>query len=229
MRFDDAPGQARQTRRIGSAGASAIVAGSMLGVGIFLTPRLVAEQVGSPMLFLLLWAAGGLVALAGAVAYAELGTMLSHAGGDYVYLRHTYGPAVGVASGWLLFFGVFCGSIASMAAALCQYQVPVLLSGWSSVDLTQPILGSLTGTQLSAILLVVTLTALNCARVQLSVGVQTLVTLIPLVVLAAVGTYALVTGPHGTAVALADSRPPTPFGVAVAFLGVYFAREPSRA
>ena len=206
-------------RSIGALGATAIVAGSMLGVGIFLTPRLVADQVSSTGWYLLLWGLGGVVALAGAVAYAELGVMLPRAGGDYVYLRHTFGRSMGFASGWLLFAGVFCGSISSMAAAVCTYQLPMLLG----TDLSGAVLGPLTGTQLCAMGLVLGLTVLNCAGVRLSTRMQILVTLVPFGVLTLVAGYALGTGPHESSQAVTGDTPMSPMGLAVAFLSVYFA------
>jgi len=220
-----APSDNHGMRAVGALGATAIVAGSMLGVGIFLTPRLVALQVSSTGPYLLLWALGGIVALAGAVAYAELGTMFPRAGGDYVYLRHAFGPSTGFASGWLLFAGVFCGSISSMASAVCTYQLSTLAAPLIELDLAAPALGTLSGSQLAAITLVLGLTVLNCLGVRASTMVQTLATLVPFAVLTVVAVYALATEPHTAAVAApADTGEPwSVAGLAVAFLGVYFA------
>ncbi len=118
---------ARAPRVIGPVGGFAIVAGSMLGIGIFLSPPIVAGHVASPAIFLAVWAAGGLTALAGAVACGELGAMLPRAGGDYVFQYEALGPSVAFASGWALFAAIFCGSVAAMSVAICSYQLPALI------------------------------------------------------------------------------------------------------
>lgn len=212
-------------RAIGFVGATSIVAGSMLGVGIFLTPHLVAQSVTSSGLFLLLWALGGVLAIAGAVTYAELGAMMPDAGGDYVYLDRAFGPTLSFAAGVVLFVGVFGGSIASMSAAVSQYQLS-LLAGLVGLDLSQEwvSLGGIgwTGVELVAILLVLLLTVLNALGVRLSSNTQTLLTLIPVGVLAVFAVAALVTAPHETAV------PPTSAAggaasIGAAVLNIYFA------
>jgi basic amino acid/polyamine antiporter, APA family len=78
----------------------AVIVGSTLGIGILRTPGLVAGQLSTPSLVLIVWLAGGLYTLLGAVCFAELGTMLPGAGGYYVYARHAFGDAVGFAVGW---------------------------------------------------------------------------------------------------------------------------------
>ncbi len=80
--------------RAGATHAAAIVAGSMLGVGIFVGPPQVAAHVSSVAWFVALWVLGGLAALSGAAAVAELGAMMPRSGGDYIYLREAYGEAV---------------------------------------------------------------------------------------------------------------------------------------
>jgi APA family basic amino acid/polyamine antiporter len=153
---------AQPGRLVSLVGATAVVVGSMLGVGIFLAPRIVADEVGNGLLFLSMWGLGGLVALAGAVAYAELGAMFPHAGGDYVYLRRSLGPSVAFAGGWVLFAGVFAGSIASMSVAVCRYQLPTLMPFY---DPDTPLLLGVTMQHLLAVVVVVALTVLNSAGV----------------------------------------------------------------
>ncbi len=214
-------------RGIGLGGGTAIVIGSMLGVGIFLTPRLVATATTSPSLFLLLWAVGGLIALAGAVTYAELGTMMPDAGGDYVYLRRAFGSSTSFAAGCLLFLGVFAGSIASMSAATCRYQL-ALLAASAGVDLEAawfevPVLGlSLSGIDGAAISLIGLLTAVNALGVRLSTITQSLLTMIPLAVLLGLAIFALGTVPHATVRApVATQGGPAALGGAL--LNIYFA------
>ncbi|NIT74559.1 MAG: amino acid permease, partial [Phycisphaerae bacterium] len=72
-----------------------IVVGSVIGSGIFLTPSGIAEQLPSPLMILLVWTVGGLLALTGALTFAELGSMMPRAGGVYVFLTEAYGGLAG--------------------------------------------------------------------------------------------------------------------------------------
>jgi APA family basic amino acid/polyamine antiporter len=87
-------------RILGVAFGLAVIVGSTLGIGILRTPGLVAGQLASPSSILLVWLAGGLYTLLGAVCLTELGTMLPEAGGYYVYARRAFGDTVGFAVGW---------------------------------------------------------------------------------------------------------------------------------
>lgn len=95
--------------------ATMLVVSSVIGVGIFLTPGEVAEHFPTASSFFLAWLLGGVLALAGALANAELGAMLPRAGGSYVYLRAAYHPIVGFMVGWLSFFSIFAGTVATLA------------------------------------------------------------------------------------------------------------------
>ena len=110
-------------RRLGLFDAAMLVVGSMVGVGIFVVPGIVAEHVGSNGAFLGVWIAWGLVALAGALCNGELGAAFPRGGGEYVYLREAYGPFAGFLSGWSSFWIGFPGSIATSAAAFARIVV----------------------------------------------------------------------------------------------------------
>ena len=110
----------RLERTLSLTDATLLVVSSVIGVGIFLTPGVVATSVLDARLFLLAWAAGGLLSLAGALANAELGAMYPHAGGDYVYLREAYHPAAGFLVGWLSFFVIFSGTVATLAIGFAE-------------------------------------------------------------------------------------------------------------
>ncbi|MDF2695711.1 MAG: Amino acid permease [Labilithrix sp.] len=92
-----------------------LVVSSVIGVGIFLTPGDVAKQFPSTAWFFFAWLLGGALALAGALANAELGAMFPKAGGNYVYLTAAYHPMAGFLVGWLSFFGIFAGTVATLA------------------------------------------------------------------------------------------------------------------
>lgn len=97
------------------------VIGGIIGGGIFRTPASVAERVGTAPLFLTAWVLGGLVALAGAFCYGELGSRRPKAGGGYVYLRETLGPLPAFLYGWALLFVMATGAIAAVAKTFAGY------------------------------------------------------------------------------------------------------------
>jgi len=108
-------------RKLGLFDSTMLVIGIVIGSGIFLTTGIMAKSIPSPLLILLAWCVGGLIALAGALAYAELGAAMPHAGGQYVYLREAYGPLTGFLFGWMMFLVYQTGSIAALAAGFAEY------------------------------------------------------------------------------------------------------------
>lgn len=108
-------------RRLGPYDGAAIVVSNVIGSGIFFVPILVAGLISDARVMLMVWLIGGLLAFAGAMAYAELAALRPHAGGEYVYLRDAYGPAAGFLSGWTSFVAGFSGAIAAGAIALADY------------------------------------------------------------------------------------------------------------
>ncbi len=108
-------------RRLGPFDAAAIIVSNVIGGGILFTPPQVAAAVPNAVLFLSTWAAGGLLAFAGAMAYAELAALRPRAGGEYVYLRHAYGPLAGFLTGWTSFVAGFSGAMAASAVVLILY------------------------------------------------------------------------------------------------------------
>lgn len=107
----------RLARELGTLDTTMLVVSSVIGSGIFLTPAAIAGLLPHPGLILGAWLVGGLLSLAGALANAELGAMYPHAGGDYVYLREGFHPVAGFLVGWLSFFVIYAGTVASLAAA----------------------------------------------------------------------------------------------------------------
>jgi APA family basic amino acid/polyamine antiporter len=118
--------------------ASAIVISNVIGVGIFTTPGVVAAMLPGKMAALAVWAIGGALAFAGALAYAELAAWRPQAGGEYVYLRENFGRLAGFLTGWTSFVAGFSGAIAAGAVAVAVYLdrfVPgagdtTVLAGW---------------------------------------------------------------------------------------------------
>jgi APA family basic amino acid/polyamine antiporter len=110
----------RLERGLSLTDATMLCVSSVIGVGIFLTPGTVANTLPHPGLVLAAWLVGGLLSLAGALANAELGAMYPRAGGDYVYLREAYHPAAGFLIGWLSFFVIYAGTIATLATGFAE-------------------------------------------------------------------------------------------------------------
>jgi basic amino acid/polyamine antiporter, APA family len=110
----------RLERGLSLTDATMLVVSSVIGVGIFLTPGTVANLLPHPGLVLSAWLIGGLLSLAGALANAELGAMYPHAGGDYVYLREAYHPLAGFLVGWLSFFVIYAGTVATLAVGFAE-------------------------------------------------------------------------------------------------------------
>ena len=175
--------QCASPRVIGGLGSFALVAGSMLGIGIFIVPPVVAAQLPSTLSFLGVWLVAGFLAFAGAVACAELGSLIPRAGGDYVFQTKAYGKSVAFASGWVLFAAIFAGSIATMSVALCQYQLPVLGLDLTNTTVTLPLFGDVKGMNVAALVIVLGLTLINSVGALVSARLQTVLIAVPLVVL----------------------------------------------
>lgn len=113
---------ARQLKRLlGPFDATMIVAGSMIGSGIFIVPADMARQLGSAGWLLLAWLLTGLLTVSAALCYGELAAMMPHAGGQYVYLREAYGRLFGFLYGWTLFLVIQTGTIAAVAVAFARF------------------------------------------------------------------------------------------------------------
>jgi APA family basic amino acid/polyamine antiporter len=115
------PHHATLERRLGPLDAAAIVVSNVIGSGIFFLPIIVAGLVPTSSGMLGVWLLGGLLAFAGAMAYAELAAVRPRAGGEYVYLRDAFGPLTAFLTGWTSFVAGFSGAIAVNSKALAQY------------------------------------------------------------------------------------------------------------
>ena len=141
-------------RELGLFDSVVVVAGGIIGVGIFANPSNVARVVGDPVLILLVWALGGAIALIGAFVWAELASRFPHVGGQYVYLQRAYPPVVGFLYGIALLFIINGGSLAAVAILFASY-----------VDRSFVPLGA-TGIRVCAALALVGLTAVNALGVR---------------------------------------------------------------
>jgi APA family basic amino acid/polyamine antiporter len=108
-------------RKLGLIDLLAISAGNMIGAAIFVTPNIVAQSLTHPAWILGAWAFAGLLSLAGALTFAELGARMPETGGQYVYLRESFGPFWGFLFGWTMFVVIRSGGYASLAVAFAIY------------------------------------------------------------------------------------------------------------
>jgi APA family basic amino acid/polyamine antiporter len=129
------PAPATLERRLGPLDGAAIVVSNVIGSGIFLVPAFVAQSVPHPWAMVAVWVAGGALAFAGAMAYAELAALRPRAGGEYVYLREAFGPLAAFLTGWTSFVAGFAGAIAASAVGLASY----LSRFWSVAGDTAPL------------------------------------------------------------------------------------------
>ncbi len=131
----------------------ALVIGTIIGTGVFLKTATMSQTLGNPTWVLLAWVVGGLLSLTGALAYAELGSIMPDAGGEYIYLKEGYGEMWGFLYGWMRFW---IGSPGSIAA----YAVGAITFMGGMVDLS-----FLGGQDLAAVLIITIFSVLNCFSV----------------------------------------------------------------
>src|SRR5216110_140797 len=108
-------------RGLGLLDSTMLVAGSMIGSGIFIVSSDISRQVGSPGWLLVVWVITGLLTLTAALSYGELAAMMPKAGGQYVYLREAYSPFWGFLYGWTLFLVIQTATIAAVAVGFGRY------------------------------------------------------------------------------------------------------------
>src|SRR6201984_1770092 len=115
------PTETKFIRGLGLIDSTMLVAGSMIGSGIFIVLSIIARQVGSPGWLLVVWIVTGLLTLTAALSYGELAAMMPKAGGQYVYLREAFSPLWGFLYGWTLFLVIQTGTIAAVAVGFARY------------------------------------------------------------------------------------------------------------
>ena len=108
-------------RGLGLLDSTMLVAGSMIGSGIFIVSSIIARQVGSPGWLLVVWIVTGVLTLMAALSYGELAAMMPKAGGQYVYLREAFSPLWGFLYGWTLLLVIQTGTIAAVAVGFARY------------------------------------------------------------------------------------------------------------
>ena len=173
----------RLLRGLSLVDTTALVIGTVIGTGVFLKAAPMSQAVGTPTLVLLAWVAAGLLSLAGALTYAELGAMLPEAGGEYVYLRRSYGEAVAFLYGWQRFIVAGSASIATLGTGLAIFLATFLPleKVWLAHDfqlLGQTIHWTFGVKQIVAVTAIFCMTGLNCLTVLVGGKVQLILTIL---------------------------------------------------
>ncbi len=170
-------------RRLGTFDGTMMVMGVIIGAGIFLNHAIVAQRVPNPALIVGVWVLGGIIALAGAFCFAELGSRLPKAGGGYVYLREAFGGLPAFLYGWTLLLVISSGAIAAVAVTFARYSVGLV--GWGPAAVI-PV----------AIAAIVVLSAVNYVGVRPGATTQNVFTILKLAALAGLIVAGLVASPR---------------------------------
>lgn len=190
-------------RSIGFLGGAAIMIGVTIGSGIFRSPTVIAQNSGSPALILLLWVAGGLLSLCGAITYAELATMYPHSGGVYVFLREGLGRMVAFVFGWTYMLLTKPFAAAGIAFIFSEYLNRLLGTNWNVPYVTCAFL--------------IALTVVNTFRVRIGAGVAVVFTALKVLALVAIVALGLALQ-KGAAANFNPTPNPTPLWTAVTLI-----------
>ena len=201
-----APSPSKLAAKLGLFDATMIVMGGVIGSGIFVTPSIVARQVHSPLLILSEWLLGGLLALLGALIYAELGARLPKVGGEYAYLREGLHPILGFFYGWIALLVINAGGTAVVSLVFADYLKQLL-----ALPASEPVIAAAT---------ILILAAINCMGVRSGSNVQSALMLLraaAAATLVAVGVW-FWSGSHAAPVAWHPALDrPVSFGLLAAF------------
>ena len=173
-------------RQLGLFDSTMMMMGIVIGSGIFLTTGIMAQNIPSASMILIAWIVGGLLIMAGALTYAELGASLPEAGGQYVYLREAYGPLYGFLFGWKMFLVNMTGSIAALGVAFAEYFgyfFPALSTKRIIISETITMLNkdftySLSWGQVVAVTIIIVLSVFNFIGVGLGKSIQNMLTVL---------------------------------------------------
>ncbi len=185
------PNQRTQVRReLGAFSATSIVVANMIGTGIFTTSGIMAARLPGSSWVMLCWFLGGLIALSGALCYAELATRMPVEGGEYVYLKKLYHPALGFLTGWTSFIVGFSAPIAASALSFAEYIFAGLDDRLLGVDTVQLIVFK-KGT---AIFIILLFTAIHYFGLRWGSRVQNFLTVLKIIIVFGLASSGIVFG-----------------------------------
>ena len=213
------PNEEKFVRGLGLLDSTMLVAGSMIGSGIYIVSADIARLVGSSGWLLVVWMVTGALTIIAALSYGELAAMMPRAGGQYVYLREAYSPLWGFLYGWTLFLVIQTGTIAAVAVAFSRF-LGVLVPGISPTQwIIPPIIlsrnyaVSLSTQQLIAVLIIALLTFVNTRGLRLGKIIQNIFTSAKTLSLLALIVLGIFVGRNADAVAANFTNMWTPVGV----------------
>ena len=209
-------GQPRLLRVLTAKTGTAVIIGAIIGSGIFMVPSTVASQVGSPALSLFVWIIGGILALAGALCYAELGAAIPRSGGTYAFLRRAYNTdLVAFLFGWAFLFIIITGAMGAVATVFARYA-----SGLFAIE-------DLWTERYLAVGCILFLTVVNCLGVKIGGSVQNVFAFIKVGAVLAVILlgFSMATGTEVAWTPLVQEKTGTALlgGLSLAILGALFA------
>ncbi len=211
-------GEPALRRELTAWDGTSLTVGAVIGTGIFLAAGDVARALPSPALAIAAWLLGGLLVLAGALAYAELGAMFPRAGGLYHFLREAWGPLAGFLYGWTCLLVIMTGGNAAIAVGFGEYLGALVPAFAGERTLLELGVLRVSGAQAAAVLAILFLTAVNHFGVRQGAGIQNLLTLAKLAAVAALVVGGLAV-PAAASPAWAEPLPAAPLAL-LAPLGV---------
>lgn len=167
----------KMKRELGLLDSTMIVAGSMIGSGIFLVSAEMARTVGSPGIILSIWLLTGVITLIAALSYGELAGMMPKAGGQYVYIKEAFNPFIGFLYGWTVFTVIQSGVIAAVAIAFAKYTAELIPFFDETHILFSLGFFQFNATQLLALILITVLTIINLQGIRSAKIIQTTFTI----------------------------------------------------
>ena len=172
--------QPRVIRKLGTFTATNIVVANMVGTGIFTTSGIMAEHLSGPGWILLCWIFGGLIAISGALCYAELATRMPEEGGEYLYLKKLLHPIFGFLTGWTSLFVGFSAPIAAASLSFSEY----IFAGLNIQTTTGDISSLILYKKITAIFIITGFTMIHYLGIRLGAGVQNVLTVIKIIIIA---------------------------------------------
>jgi len=164
-------------REIGLGSATILVIANMVGTGVFTTSGFILSEINSYSFLILCWLLGGLFALIGAFSYAELGAMFPRAGGEYVYLKESFGKLPAFVSGWISLIVGFSAPIAAAGIAFATYLIGSQEENWFSLVLFEYEIITLNLISFIAITCVIVFSFIHYHSVRLGKGIQNILTI----------------------------------------------------
>lgn len=230
MELTEPPAAKGLVRGLGAWDAALVTIGSVLGTAVFITTADVARVLPHPGLIVAVWVLGGLLTLAGALTYGELGAMFPQAGGMYVYLKEAYGSLWGFLFGWACFLIIMTGGLAALAAGFGEYLgsfVPFFST--AHVLLSVPVLRwtwTVNGGQLGGALAIAVLTVINYVGLREGAGVQNAVTVVKIGSIVGLAIFGLLVAAPVTPHLMAPLPPSaTPAALGVAMIAVLWGYD----